>query len=223
MKADELRIEYNKRYSRKRFDKWSVHRLNRAIAIVNQILHHIAKYGFQFSNQARALDVGCAKGHITEALRLNGFEAFGLDYSDVAINLARDNFPGCIFKHMNGINPRFNNVFDLIISRGFSGTNTHDLNFVADFSNKYVDLLCKGGFYILSYSSDFSGYEEKGETVCWSFKEIECLSKKIKAIKKDIFIFPKNTFIYNSSKKIIKQILGRKHKKFFYIIYKKDS
>ena len=57
---------------------------------------NIADKIVQEINPKTALDVGCAKGFLVEALRDRGVEAFGLDISEYAISQVRDNLkPYC--------------------------------------------------------------------------------------------------------------------------------
>jgi len=218
--AELLRREYNENYS-KPYDWWSCVDLDETQTIVDEIVKQISYYGFKPSDKARSLDVGCAKGYITEALRLAGFESHGLDYSDVAIRLANEKFTHCHFKHMDGFNPQYEIRFDLIFARGFSGANTHDLDFVAGFSNKYIELLTPGGFYILAYNSNFSGHEAEGETVNWSYEEIEELSNKLKAENCGMFFFPKTTFLHRC-KRLLQRLPWRPLKDYFYLVYSEN-
>ena len=219
MDHNALRDEYNKSYLEP-LDRWSCHDVDEARTIVSEIINQIRTYGLVLENSLKSLDVGCAKGHISEALRLEGFISYGLDYSDVAIQKAKTLFPKCCFSHMNGFEPNYTQNFDLILARGFSGCNTHDIDFVANFSNKYINLLKRSGFYVLAFTSDFSGRESPGETVCWSKEEIEILVKKIQANYNHMFFIPPRNFL-SEIKRLIKFIIGRKHKFYFYLIFQK--
>jgi hypothetical protein len=217
--AKALRQEYNEHYKQPH-DKWSCSNHRLAQQIVNSVLNETYKFGFKITKGMRSLDVGCAKGYIAEAFRLVGFESHGLDYSDVAIDIAKNLFPQCSFKHMDGFNPCYEINFDFIFVRGFSGANTHDLDFVANFSNQYVDLLNKAGLYVLGFTSNFSGDEKEGETVNWTYEELDIIGKKIKAERLTIFFYPKRTII-NRTKKFIRNVLTGNSKDYFYLIFKK--
>ena len=217
--AEFLRQEYNNSYSQP-YDRWSCIDTKKAQTIVQETIKQIAKYEVPTRKINKVLDVGCAKGYITEAFRLAGFEAHGLDYSDVAIELATKNFPLCHFQHMDGFNPNYEINFDLIFVRGFSGCNTHNLDFVADFSNRYINILNPGGFYILAYPSNFSGSEKSGETVNWSWPEMERLTTKLKAKYQDVYFIPPKT-LFSEFKKNIKLLVNKKTKDYFHLIYQK--
>lgn len=217
--AELLRQEYNNSYSQP-YDRWSCIDTKKAQAIVRETIKQITKYEVPNIKPKKVLDVGSAKGYITEAFRQAEFEAYGLDYSDIAIEIATKNFPLCHFQHMDGFNPSFETNFDLIFVRGFSGCNTHNLDFVANFSNKYIDLLNQGGFYILAFTSDFTGKEKAGETVNWSWTEIDRLTKKLKAKYQDIYFVPPKTLLYKL-KKTIKLLANKKTKDYFHLIYQK--
>ena len=157
---EQTRHLYNRNYLQKK-DRWSINRMNKANRIVNKILK--ATKIKSKNKQLSALDVGCAKGHITEALRKKYFSAYGIDYSDVAIDIAKTNFPRCKFLQMDGFNPQFKNKFDLILVRGFSGANTHNTKQKADLTEQYLKLLKTDGVYILGFRTNFSGYEKAQE------------------------------------------------------------
>jgi len=219
--AEYLRREYNDNYSGT-VDRWSVHGMQRAQRITHAVLKRLDRAGFGLYPGMRSLDVGCAKGHISEALRLAGFESWGLDYSDIAVQQATENFPHCRFVHMNGFKPSFDRRFDLILVRGFSGANTHDMDFVADFSNRYIELLKHGGFYVIGFNSDFSGREKPGETANWSMEEIDCLSEKLHAETVDFFLYPPKNPL-TALKHFVERLRGATSKDYFYIVYKKPG
>jgi hypothetical protein len=213
-----LRTSYNMRYS-KRVDRWSCHSLKKAKKIVDMVLFQLSRLGITLQKK-NSLDVGCAKGHIAEALRMAGFESYGIDYADVAIQIAKQNFPKCHFLHMDGFDPCIETSFDLIFCRGFSGANTHNLQFVADWVNRYLRLLNPYGCFVLAYTSDFSGKEESNETACWGMNEINELSNMLFAKRLPIFfIDDEENYIHTMKKLISKYILKHKVKKYFYISY----
>lgn len=224
MEATETgRKHYNKNYSQKK-DRWSIHKITIAKRIVKRI---IKKTNLKPSNNSyTALDVGCAKGHITEALRLEGFDAYGIDYSDVAISKAKNNFSNCHFKCMNGLNPNLNQKFDLILVRGFTGANTHDMKAIAGFSKKYISLLKKGGVYILGIRTNLKGFENGKEMANITYEEIANLNNLL-GHKLDIhFFFPpkwwvdlKNIVLFPL---IMTSIKKRRPKYFVYFSFKKE-
>ena len=217
---EKIRENYNRNYSQKR-DRWSIHDLKNANKIIGYILK---KTSINTQNSIPyALDVGCAKGHITEALRLHGFKAYGIDYSDVAISIAKQNFPSCTFYHMDGFNPNFKEKFDLILVRGFSGTNTHNIDFIADFSKKYINLLKKDGIYIIGFRTNFSGIEKGKEMANLTFNEINKLNQKLNYKLINLYYFPsskiielKNLILYPFN---LMKITNKKYKYFVYLIF----
>jgi len=218
-----LRNEYNMNYS-KPIDRWSCHDLNQAKKIISQVLVQLVHYGLIMRKGLKSLDVGCAKGHITEALRFAGFKSFGLDYSDVAIQIASENFSNCHFIHMDGFNPTLDTTFDLIFCRGFSGANTHNLDFVAEWAKKYIHSLSPGGYFILAFSSCFSGKEDPGETVVnWSMAEIDKLSTMLPAKRLPMFFIPRRDIVWSFKKFIKRWVLRKKPKDHFYLAYEKKK
>ena len=201
-------------------DSWSYTNIHHTDAIINRILKYLRKKGFTIDKTKRSLDVGCAKGYFTESLRKKGFVSEGLDYSDIAIQIAEKNFPQCKFFIMDGFNPTLKNKYDLIFMKGFSGTNTHNLDFVAKICNKYIEGLHNEGWLILSFSTDFSGKEKMNETVNWTRKEIFDLASRIKnASLTDIKFFS-----FGFARKIFRRLLslaGIKRKKEFYLFFRK--
>jgi hypothetical protein len=164
------------------------------------------------------LDVGCAKGHIAEAFRAAGFEAHGLDYSDVAIEISRGLFPKVTFHHMDGFNPGFDRKFSLIFIRGFSGCNTLDMPAIAACMAKYVALLQNNGVLILGYPTDFSGRHRRGDTACWSREQIAQLVSLVPATHLGEFITPRPNPI-RWIKIFINRLLGRRPKFYLYLYF----
>ncbi|WP_434290102.1 class I SAM-dependent methyltransferase [Clostridium botulinum] len=209
--AKNIKKIYNKNYKEKE-DKWSCTNLNYAKSIIEELLKEIKEIGIEFKDCFKVLDVGCAKGYFTEAFRSYGFHSYGIDYSDVAISWAEDKFCKCKFQVMDGFNPNLSEYFDLIFIRGFTGCNTHNLNFVSDFLNKYIEKIKIRGCLIVAYSSDFCGYEKRGETVNWNLDEINKLSAMLNLKFLDI-LYPEE--------KCTKLKTINQSKKYFYIIYQK--
>jgi 2-polyprenyl-3-methyl-5-hydroxy-6-metoxy-1,4-benzoquinol methylase len=167
------------------------------------------------------LDVGCAKGHLTEAFRRLGFEAHGLDYADVAVERAGRDFPDCSFRHMDGFNPEYAERFDVVVCRGFSGANTHDLDFVAAFSNKYVELLNPGGFYVFAFNTDWSGAPRPGATACWSRDELAAFAARLHAEHVATAILPGG--LKGLLLKLWSRLRGRTHRDYFYAVFRKEG
>jgi SAM-dependent methyltransferase len=220
MDAEYLRNTYN-RYFSQPDNKWTTSNLKEALRIARKITHWLKRDGFSVS-APRVLDVGSATGYYTEAFRLTGYASVGLEYSDVAIEQAKKNFPACRFVQMNGFEPSFQEQFDVVFCRGFSGTNTHDLDFIASWINRYMPLLTSNGFFVLAYSTDYSGKEQAGETVNFSREELNQLSGmingRVTSIRHNYFL----GWISVVKKWIWKSLLGKKQKVYFYMLIRKE-
>jgi len=218
MDAEKLRSTYNVYFSGDK-NKWSSTNLAKTLKVCRQTLQWLKNVGFNKSNP-RLLDVGCATGFYSESFRQLGADVTGLDYSEVAIQQAQKNFPECRFVQMNGFEPVFNEKFDIIFCRGFSGVNTHDLDFIASWINKYLVYLNKGGFFILSYSSDFTGTEKEGEIANHSKKELSSLVEKINGKNKGLRIFYYFGII-SKIKRRFDKLLGKVVKDYYSILIEK--
>lgn len=218
MNAESLRNEYNTHY-RQGPDHWSCHDSAAADALVARLLRRLEKLGLSSAvKKGAALDVGCAKGHIAAAFQRAGFTTHGLDYSDVAIDLARKNFPVVTFHHMDGFNPVFDRKFSLILIRAFSGCNTLDMRSVAALASKYVALLEQDGVIIVGYTTDYSGKHRPGDTVCWSKKHIAQLKTLLPALYKGKMEIPA-PFPLGWMKVTLGRLLGRRSKFFLYLVF----
>lgn len=216
--SSNLKEEYNKNF-REKIDRWSLTDRKKNRFIASKLCRHLERLGKPL-NGLRALDVGCAKGYFTEALREQGFEAEGLDYSDVAIEIAEKLFPGCRFYCRDGFKPELEKSYDLIFMKGFSGTNTHNLPFVKELCNRYLDHLNEGGWFILAYSTNFSGREAEGETVNWSPAEIEELGRELQADYLGFRYFDETPL--KSIAKSVVRLYKRELKRYIYMIFRKS-
>jgi len=221
MDAEKLKDNYNNSYKKAK-DNWSDTNSNYTDAIIRKIVKYITNHGFRLNEGNKSLDVGCAKGYFTESFRKMGFDSFGFDYSDVAINIAKSNFSSCNFFIMDGFNPSLESNYDVIFMKGFSGTNTHDLKFVSEMSNKYIENLNKNGWFIISYPTDFSGKEKPNEMVNWSLKEIDELALKIKGAKLVSIQHFNYGFIWRQLRKVM-NLVGFKRKYYFYLMFHKQN
>jgi SAM-dependent methyltransferase len=213
--AEYLRREYNERFKGSA-QRWT----SQDLAACRHLAGRITWWtGLKGKKELKMLDVGCALGFYTKAFYLEGFNAYGLDYSDVAISRAKELHPECRFIHSDGFNPELEINFDLILCRGFSGANTHDLSFVAEWSNKYINLLVPGGKFVFAYSTNFTGKESDGETVNWTKKEIHDYIGLVKAGFIDIKYYYKYYLISLLLIKIGGFLTGKKVKRYFYIIF----
>lgn len=219
MNAENLRETYN-RYFSSPSNTWSSTDIRKTQKVADQTISWLVKFGHR-KGQGKMLDVGCANGYYTEAFRKRGYQAHGLDYSEVALEHARQKFPLCEFIQMNGFEPQLKVNYDLIFCRGFSGVNTHDLSFISGWINKYLTHLSPNGFFVLGYSSDFSGREKKSETVNHSREELDHLVKMIEGKYCDLLIFHYFGIVSQIKKQLMSLILKKKAKEYFYLIIQK--
>ena len=166
----------------------------------------------------KVLDVGCGTGFYTEAFRQLGCETIGLDYSEVALEKSKNNFPHCKFIQMNGFEPTLSENFDIVYCRGFSGANTHDLAFIARWLNKYMPYINPGGFFILSYLSNFTGKQKAGETVNLTMDEILALGNLVEGDYRGIRFFYYFGFL-SKVKKVVQRKLGNSAVKEDYSVF----
>lgn len=209
--AEEIKEQYNNNY-KKRVDKWSSTDENYCDLIVNKLINRRSIVKLLHKGD-QILDVGCAKGFFTNSFRKSGFTSIGIDYSDIAIDIAKKKFKDCDFKIMDAFNPEFNNeLFGLVFMRGFSGTNTHNLEFVKTFIDKYYKIIKDEGLLIVAFSSDFTGKEGVNETVNWSMQEmnkfVSMISFELLEIAYPDYEIENKLLVYNS-------------KKYYYLILKK--
>lgn len=219
MDAENLRQTYNRYFSQEK-NTWTSSDSKKTKKVARNSVRWLKQVGFA-GRPGKFLDVGCATGFYTEAFRTLGFQATGLDYSEEAVRQATQNFPACAFVQMNGFEPTFQEKFDLIFCRGFSGANTHDLDFISSWANKYLETLQPGGFFILAYSSDFSGKEKNGETVNLSREELEALAAKVQAKFCGLFIFYYFGWVSKLKRTIQKIFLKKKVKDYYYMLFRK--
>jgi len=211
-----LRALYNERFKNP-VNKWGCEDIDSCLKVVNKVSKWLKlKQDFKY----KVLDVGCATGYYTKAFSLLGMNAKGIDYSDTAIEKATKLHTGCSFIHMDGFNPSFSEKFDIIFCKGFSGANTHDIDYVANWSNKYIELLNPDSFFVFSYLSNFTGIEEEDEIVNWSMNEIKRYSQLVNA---EYYGFYKYYAlgIISRGYNIFLKILGKNKKLSYYLIFKK--
>jgi SAM-dependent methyltransferase len=221
MDAENLRNIYNQYFSQGS-SAWSSTDLKKTRKVVERTLYWLRKSGFSKAN-ASVLDIGCATGYYTESFRLTGCNSLGLDYSEIAVEQAAQRFPSCRFVQMNGFEPSFEEEFDVAFCRGFSGVNTHDLEFIARWVNKYMRYISAGGYFVLAYSSDFSGKEKSGETVNLSRSELSMLVTLINGEYKGTHIFYYFGFVSKVKRAFEKYILRKNVKDYFYILIQKSN
>ncbi len=169
----------------------------------------------------RFLDIGCGKGALTESLRQQGFEVFGIDFSAVAIEDAHSRWPACHFCQMDGFDPAFDGCFDLIIARGFSGLNTFDLVAVAEFATRHIELLSPGGLYIIGVTSNFTGNKGDG-WVNWRREDLRRLSALLPATQQSL-IFDYSLPLRSRLRFLHARLQGRRPQRYLYIVYHKPG
>jgi len=219
MDAEHLRETYNK-YFTEGGPSWSSADLKKTRKVVRRTLSWLRGYGLK-KNKLNVLDVGCATGFYTEAFRQLGNQALGLDYSEIALEKAKTSFPECRFIQMNGFEPFFKETFDVIFCRGFSGANTHDIHFIAQWINRYMICLNPGGYFILSYSTNFSGKEKEGETVNLSLKELHDLASLILGTFCGIKLFHYFGPLSWFKKLLERKVLNKERKEYFSLFIRK--
>jgi 2-polyprenyl-3-methyl-5-hydroxy-6-metoxy-1,4-benzoquinol methylase len=75
----------------------------------------INKFGIQDGTGKKILDVGCGCGHLLQLFKDFGYEVYGLDISNYAIEVANKTIPDCkIMVHDCQEAFRFNTKFDII-------------------------------------------------------------------------------------------------------------
>lgn len=81
-------------------------------------LQHVAKKIVVDFNPKRVLDAGCATGHLVAALRDLGVEAYGVDISEYAISMVREDIrPYCVVGSLSNPLPEsLPKKFDLVIT-----------------------------------------------------------------------------------------------------------
>lgn len=219
MNADQLRETYN-RYFSGDTNKWSSTNQRETHKIAQTILSWLKEYGFSKSG-ATLLDVGCGTGFFTKAFSNLNIKSTGLDYSEVALQKAKDLFQNVPFIQMNGFEPHLDSQFDIIFCRGFSGFNTHDLGFVSGWVNRYLPYLSENGYFILGYSSDFTGKEKQGETVNHSKDELKRLAEQVEADLMGIKEFSYLGIISVLKRWVYSNVFGKQQKVYFYLFFRR--
>ncbi len=222
MDSESLRNKYNLYYSQL-VNKWGSEDFSKVERVVKRVLKKVPTETYNGTVEKCLLDIGCGTGFYTETFRKLGFRAIGIDYSEVVLEKARNNCPKCEFIHMDGFAPDFKIKFNLIFCKGFSGANTRDLGFVAEWVNKYIDLLEKDGVFVFSYSSDFSGIEKENETVNWTQEHISEFSSLVKAERIHYFVFHFFDFLSIIKKKFVKILSGKKKKEYYFLLFQRKE
>ena len=144
--SEELRSIYNGRYSTTddKSDRWS---LTHPIA-ASRVAKAVASMT-GLKKGASILDVGCAKGFVSKAFFDQGYSVVGIDISDVAVGMAKEKNQGPVFLVQDGFDPSLDEHFDLILMRGFSGTNSAQVSPVADVLQRYKKLLTGNGCIVI--------------------------------------------------------------------------
>lgn len=116
---------------------------------------------FGVERNSLVLDVGCGTGFFSDILQSSqGMKVVGLDYSQVGIRAAFNNFGGSQIEFLVGdanALPFESGIFDLIFCRSLSTYNVDDLSTQTEFSKRLLRILKKGGLFIFAWSTDGSG------------------------------------------------------------------
>ena len=122
------------------FCRHSVDSLAKAERLVSQVVSafglksRIAKRSFLGK---RIIDVGCGLGFVTEAFRLAGAQALGIDASPVAVDRARKSFPSGTFLCKAFPDEIYDlGKFDLVFARDLSLYNTLDVDIWLDLPSR---------------------------------------------------------------------------------------
>ena len=219
MDAEQLRSTYNEYFSQSR-NLWSSTDLKRTLKIARRTMKWLREFGLN-KKALKVLDVGCGTGFYTESFRKLGCDTIGLDYSEIALEKAMNHFPDCRFIQMNGFEPKFSECFDMVFCRGFSGANTHDLVFIAQWINRYMQYINQGGFFIFSYSSNFTGKEKEGETVNLTMEEILSLVRLIDGNYRGIHFFYYFGLLSKIKKALRKKLMKKTEKEYYSLFIQK--
>ncbi len=85
----------------------------------DKFYNYIAKLAKKYSNNGSLLDISCGLGQLTNFSRELGFDAYGIDISNEAINKAKRNYPDCKFNIGNSERLPFENeTFDIVTNMG---------------------------------------------------------------------------------------------------------
>src|SRR5437867_11870673 len=102
-----------------------------------------------------ALDVGCGGGYVSHCLHRRGYEVTGVDISEAAIAVARQQFPDTHYVVADAAQPSAwcPDGFDLIYIREFHPfTRIDDFEVQIGILNDYVRLLRSGGWVVLGHA-----------------------------------------------------------------------
>lgn len=149
--------DYNEFYSQA---DWSHPSISKGVARVELYFKMGALYNERLASRSLpVLDVGCGTGFYTHCLRLAGFEANGLDYSEVAIQKARQKWDNSIrfFQGDGNDLSQYAGQYDIIFARGLSLYNTSDCKIIGQLTNHYLSVLRPEGIVMVIVSTDLTG------------------------------------------------------------------
>lgn len=116
----------------------------------------LAKIFFNFSQQGKALDVGCGSGHMAQCFKKIGFDTTGFDLSEDAVEIAKINFPEINFIVGDGTMPKKyfeGQSFDLIHIREFHPfTRINDFEYQIKIIKDYINILNEEGLIIITHA-----------------------------------------------------------------------
>jgi SAM-dependent methyltransferase len=113
---------------------------------------------------------------MSEALRLAGGIVTGIDFSSMAIDLARKSFPNVDFRCLSFPDElEKSDQFDIVWSVDLTIINTFDVDQIyRNLIEPCLLLLQPNGVLIIGWHTDFSGRMKSG-TACWSLQTINDL------------------------------------------------
>lgn len=140
---------------------------------------------------ARILEVGSGLGYLTYALNIAGYDAFGLDISETAVQQAKLNFGNYyISDDLFNFAEKKATSFDVIILTEV----IEHVNEPLDFINALLKLLKPNGHLVLTtpnksfYPSDILWDTENPPVHCWWFSEMSIINIANKLNAKILFI-----------------------------------
>lgn len=155
--SDNNEFDYNEFYTH---EDWKHPSVSGGVARIELYFRIAALYHKRLTSRSlRVLDVGCGTGFYTCCLGLAGFEADGLDYSEVAIRQAQIRWGDKHrFIHGDGKDlSAYAGQYDVIFARSLDLYDTCDPKVVGQHTNHYLSVLRPRGAVIVVGSSDLTG------------------------------------------------------------------
>lgn len=141
------------------------------------------------------MDIGCGTGIYTFVLSKEGYETTGIDYSRIAIEKAKKEFPELDFEWQDATRIEFRKEYDLLFVKGLTLFNTTDYEKVQRLVSSWKYGLSKNGIIAIQSRTDFS---QKSPTNWYyhNFSEIERMYRVQDFDIKIIFMYSKLQYIF---------------------------